>query len=198
MKQEQDHWERPVKTVARTDPTTLNQDLTVQQALEAVRQRGVGEKIVYFYVVNAREELTGVVPTRRLLSAALDQPLSAIMVRQVMSIPETATVLEACEAFVLHKFLALPVVDYRRRIVGVVDISLLTEELFDVVEKERVDELFEVLGFHVSQVRDARPLRGFRFRFPWLLATIGSGTLCAFWPATTRRRWQRRSCSRFS
>jgi len=179
MKQEQDHWERPVKTVARTDPTTLNQDLTVQQALEAVRQRGVGEKIVYFYVVNAREELTGVVPTRRLLSAALDQPLSAIMVRQVMSIPETATVLEACEAFVLHKFLALPVVDYRRRIVGVVDISLLTEELFDVVEKERVDELFEVLGFHVSQVRDASPLRGFRFRFPWLLATIGSGTLCA-------------------
>jgi magnesium transporter len=71
------------------------------------------------------------------------------------------------------------VVDYRRRIVGVVDISLLTEQLFDVAEKERVDELFEVLGFHVSQVRDAGPARAFRFRFPWLLATIASGTVCA-------------------
>jgi len=56
----------------------------VQQALDAVRQRGVGEKIIYFYVVNDREELTGVVPTRRLLAAALDERLANIMVRRVM------------------------------------------------------------------------------------------------------------------
>ena len=39
--------------------------------------------------------------------------------------------------------------------------------------------MFEAIGFHVAQVRDASPLRAFRFRFPWLLATIGSGTICA-------------------
>src|SRR2546426_5148193 len=42
-----------------------------------------------------------------------------------------------------------------------------------------MDELFEAIGFHISQVRDASPVRAFRFRFPWLLATIGSGLLCA-------------------
>jgi magnesium transporter len=31
----------------------------------------------------------------------------------------------------------------------------------------------------VAQVREASPWRAFRFRFPWLLATIGSGTICA-------------------
>ena len=41
------------------------------------------------------------------------------------------------------------------------------------------EHVFEAIGFHVAQVRDASPLRAFRFRFPWLLATIGSGTLCA-------------------
>src|SRR5687767_6105979 len=179
MKQEPNDWEQPITTVARKDVTTLNQDLTVQEALELIRERGAGEKIVYFYVVNDREELTGVVPTRRLLSAPLDQRLTNIMVRRVVSIPSTATVLEACEAFVMHKFLAFPVVDYRRQIVGIVDVSLLAEEVFDVAEKESVDALFEAIGFHVSQVRDASPLRAFRFRFPWLLATIGSGTLCA-------------------
>jgi magnesium transporter len=40
-------------------------------------------------------------------------------------------------------------------------------------------EVFESIGFRVSQVRDASPLRAFRFRFPWLTATIASGTLCA-------------------
>ena len=176
---QQEHWRDSVMTVARKQVATLEQELTVGQALEAIRKRGTGERIVYFYVVNHREELVGVVPTRRLLSANPEQLLVDIMVRQVAAIPQTATVLEACEAFVLHKFLAFPVIDYRKRIVGVVDVTLLTDEVFDVAEKERVDELFETIGFHVSQVRDASPVRAFRFRFPWLLATIASGTVCA-------------------
>jgi magnesium transporter len=60
-----------------------------------------------------------------------------------------------------------------------VDATVLTDEVFDVAERQRVDELFEAIGFRVSQVRDASPVRAFRFRFPWLLTTIGSGTVCA-------------------
>jgi magnesium transporter len=174
-----ERWEQPVTAVARKDFTTLLESMTVEEALEAIRTRGVGEKIVYFYVVDERDQLAGVLPTRRLLTSPEQERVSNIMVKRVLTIPQTATVLEACEAFVLHKFLALPVVDYRKRIVGVVDATLLTEEVLDVAEKQRVDELFEAIGFHVSQVRDASPLRAFRFRFPWLLATIGSGTVCA-------------------
>lgn len=166
-------------TVARRDFAVLQEAMTVQEALEAIRQRGVGERIVYFYVIDGQERLAGVVPIRRLLISPEAERLGNIMVKRVLTIPETATVLEACEAFVLHKFLAFPVVDYRRRIVGVVDVTVLTEEVFDVAERQRVDELFEAIGFHVSQVRDASPVRAFRFRFPWLLTTIGSGTVCA-------------------
>ena len=46
-------------------------------------------------------------------------------------------------------------------------------------EEKPAADVFEAIGFHVAQVRDASPLRAFRFRFPWLLATIGSGTICA-------------------
>jgi magnesium transporter len=173
------HLQQPVLAVARKDVTTLRQDFTVQQALDAIRQRGVGEKIVYFYVVDEEDRLAGVVPTRRLLTAPLEQRLSDLMIVRVVAIPQTATVMEACEAFVLHKFLAFPVVDEQRRIVGVVDVGLLTEEAFDIAEREQTEGLFESIGFHLSQVRDASPLRAFRFRFPWLLATIGSGTICA-------------------
>jgi hypothetical protein len=40
--------QQPVLTVARKDAAILREDFTVQQALDAIRQRGVGEKIVYF------------------------------------------------------------------------------------------------------------------------------------------------------
>jgi magnesium transporter len=172
-----DHLQEPVLSVAQKNVTTLSHELTVQEALSAIRGRELGEKIVYFYVVDKEGRLAGVLPTRRLLTAGLERRLQEIMVPRVVTIPQTATLLEACEAFVMHKFLAFPVVDEQRRIVGVVDVSFFTEEVFDIAGRQ--DELFEALGFHVAQVREASPLRAFRFRFPWLLATISSGTICA-------------------
>jgi magnesium transporter len=175
-----EHLNEPVLRFARKDFTTLNQKLTVEQALASIRQRGVGEKIVYFYVVDDDEKLVGVVPTRRLLMASLAQPLSELMIKGVIAIPHTATVMEACEVFVLHKFFAFPIVDENRRVVGLVDVGLFTEEVFDIAEREQLSEVFETLGFHVAQVRDASPWRAFQIRFPWLLTTIVSGTFCAF------------------
>jgi magnesium transporter len=63
--------------------------------------------------------------------------------------------------------------------VGMVDVSLFTGEVLDLAQGEPADDVFEAIGFHVSQVRDASPFKAFRYRFPWLLATIGSGTVCA-------------------
>ena len=174
-----DHLNLPVMTVARKDFTKLREDLTVQEALDSIRRQGLGEKIVYFYVVDDDDRLTGVLPTRRLLTSALGRHLAELMITRVIAIPQTATVMDACDLFILHKFLAFPVVDEQRRIVGLVDVNVFTEEVFDVAKREQWDEVFQTIGFRVSQVRDASPLKAFRFRFPWLTATIGSGTLCA-------------------
>jgi len=174
-----DHMQQPIMTVARTDVATLHEGFTVQQALDDIRSRGLGERIVYFYVVDTKGSLVGVVPTRRLLIAPLEERLSEVMIRRVVTIPDEATVLDALEAFAIHRLLAFPVVDRERRIRGVVDVGLFSDEVFDLTERERMGEVFESIGFRVSQVRDASPLRAFRFRFPWLIATIASGTLCA-------------------
>jgi magnesium transporter len=179
MTEDNQHLESPITSYVRKDFAQLRDDFTVQQALDFIRVKGVGEQIVYFYVVDGNDRLVGVVPTRRLLTASLEARLSDIMVRQMVAIPASATVLEACEMFVMHKFLAFPVVNDDRHIVGIVDVNLFRDEIFGITEHEKMDEVFEVLGFHISQVRDASPLRAFRFRFPWLLTNILSGTICA-------------------
>jgi magnesium transporter len=179
MTNQEEHFDESVLAHARTDFAALREDLTVHGALEAIRQHGVGEKIVYFYVVDSDGKLVGVLPTRRLLTAPLERRLTDIMIRRVVTIPHTATLLVALESFVMHKFLAFPVVDEEQRIVGVVDVGVFTEEVFDIAEREERDEAFEAIGMRASQMRDASPVRAFRFRFPWLMATIGSGTICA-------------------
>jgi magnesium transporter len=177
----------PVLEHARKDFPLLDAEMTVAEALERVRREGVGERVIYFFAVDADRRLAGVLPTRRLLTAPLETPLRDIMVRRVVAIPANATVLEACEFFVLYKFLAFPVVDQERRVVGMIDVSLFTEEILETDEREKPqqpvsparDDIFEALGFRLEQIRGASPFHIFRYRFPWLLATIAGGTICA-------------------
>src|ERR1051326_2568779 len=171
---------------ARKDFPLLDANTTIAEALERIRREGVGERVIYFFAVDTAQRLVGVLPTRRLLTATPDTLLRDIMVRRVVAIPATATILDACEFFVLYKFFAFPVVDDQRRVVGVVDVSLFAEEILGSREEQTHpatpirDDVFELLGFHLEQIRGASPWRVFRFRFPWLLVTVTAGTICAF------------------
>src|ERR1700724_4803299 len=175
----------PVGEHARKDFPLLDADMTVAEALDRIRREGIGERVIYFFAVDADKRLVGVLPTRRLLTAPLESPLRDIMVRKVVAIPATATVLDACEFFVLYKFFAFPVIDEHRHGVGVIDVSLFAEEILGEREEQTRpaspvrDDVFEVLGFHLEQIRGASPWRVFRFRFPWLLVTVAAGTICA-------------------
>jgi magnesium transporter len=176
----------PVTRHVRTDPTRLRTDQTVAEALESVRASPPSGRVIYFYVVDEEERLKGVVPTRRLLLANPAARVSDIMVRQVIAIPHTATVLEACEFFTLHKLLAFPVVDDARRVIGLVDVDLYTAELGeleqeadDVIRQEAGNDLFQLIGVHLTEAEQRRPAVAFRRRFPWLLANVAGGMLAA-------------------
>jgi magnesium transporter len=173
----------PIAGYARKDFPLLREKSTVGEALETIRRQGVGERVIYFYVVDEDGRLAGVLPTRRLLTGKPETGLDEILVRRVVAIPSSATVLDACEFFVLYKFLAFPVVDAKHRVIGVVDVSLFAEEMLEAGEREAEapprEDIFEALGFRLAQVRDASAWRVFRYRFPWLLATVATGTACA-------------------
>jgi magnesium transporter len=139
-------------------------------------------RIIYFYVVDEASRLAGVVPTRRLLLAAADARVRDIMIRAVIAIPSSATLLEACEFFTLHRLLAFPIVDEGRRIVGVIDIEAYAEELAETGDEPtptKPDEVFQLIGVRLTRAQQARPLVAFRGRFPWLLCNVAGGTLAA-------------------
>jgi magnesium transporter len=153
---------------------------TVGEALLSIREKPPESRIIYFYVVDDQNKLKGVVPTRRMLLNAPEKPLKEIMVADVLTISNTATVLEACEYFVLHRLLAFPIVDADFRLIGVVDIELYTEELSDFDRREGNDELFQLIGVHLDAVKQTSPAVAFGNRFPWLLANIAGGLMAAF------------------
>jgi magnesium transporter len=97
MTKDSTHLNKPVINFMRKDVAKLLHHITVQQALDNIRQRGIGDRIVYFYAVDDDDRLVGVVPTRRLLSAPIDRRISEVMITHVIMIPEHATVFETYE-----------------------------------------------------------------------------------------------------
>jgi magnesium transporter len=174
-----EHLNHSVMTIARTNVSTFRFDMTIAQALDRIRSEGIGEDIIYFYVVDPENRLLGVIPTRRLLSRPAQARLDEIMITRVEALPHTATIRQACEFFTSHKFLACPVIDDQRRIAGVVDIGMFTSEIVNLEERRRLDNIFETIGLRLSGVQSIPVLMAFRFRFPWLFLTIGSGIACA-------------------
>ncbi len=169
----------PISAHLRTDHVALPEDLTVQQALDRLLEQQPQGRILYFYVVDDAGRLRGVLPTRRLLLSPRERKLSEIMVAPVIAIPHHATVLEACEFFVLHKLLAFPVVDDDRKLLGLVDVDLYTSEMHELETSSGSSDLFQLIGVYLQPKSTDSPWTSFRQRFPWLLANIGGGLLAA-------------------
>ena len=174
-----DHMEAPLTAHIMHKFVSLPDHLCAQETIELLRHSQDIPDINYLYVVDDANRLTGVLPTRKLLHAPPEALVVDIMQRDPVSIPDGVTVMQAIQFFMEHKFLAYPVVDAEQRLVGVVDVTLFNRELLDVAKRRQIEDLFETLGVRVAKLAQASPFGAFRYRFPWLLATIASGSLCA-------------------
>lgn len=174
-----DHLEQSVLAVARREFAQISVRQTVGEALAQVQRSHIEGPVVYFYALDDAGRLHGVVPTRGLLLNTSDTPVEQVMVRNVVTLPETATLLDACELFIMHRLMALPVVDGQRRMVGVVDVSVYTDEMSDLANREASDGVFKLIGVRLSEVRQGTVATHFRRRFPWLLCNIAGGLACA-------------------
>jgi magnesium transporter len=170
--------DQPVTQFLRFDYCRLRADQTVDEALADLRIQQPEGRIIYFYVVDDEDRLLGVVPTRRLLLSPPQTPIRQIMVPQVVTLPATATVRDACQRFLEHRFLAFPVV-HQGRMLGLVDVDLFASGIDDLERTKEQEDLFQLLGVHLTAAEQASATISFLRRFPWLLCNIAGGVLAA-------------------
>jgi magnesium transporter len=171
--------DEPITGHMRTEFARLHIGQTIGDALSTIRTNPPSSRVTYFYVIDDDGRIRGVVPVRRLLLSPLENRIEEIMVREVITLSKNATVLDACDFFILHRLLAFPVVDKDRRILGIVDVELYTDELIDLDRTERHNDLFQLIGVHLAEAQQSSVV-AFRRRFPWLLANVAGGILAAF------------------
>jgi Mg/Co/Ni transporter MgtE len=90
--------------------------------------------IMYVYVVDAQDTLLGVIDLKELLQADDRALLKDIMVENVISLNTESSLKEASQSFARYDFRALPVIDEKNRIVGVIpyrDVMNLTHHFLE-------------------------------------------------------------------
>ena len=91
------HLSQPVMSIAHRDTVTVHQDVTIDEALQTIRQKGPSDRILYIYAVGEEDKLVGVLPLRQLLTAPLASRVSEVMIRSVVAIPEKASPIRASD-----------------------------------------------------------------------------------------------------
>ncbi len=169
----------PVNQYMHRHFIVLRENMTAAQAIEKLRSFERSGKIVYLYVVDEEERLTGVVSVRQLLWAPPGATVGSLKTAQVVSVPADASMMDVARVFLEHRFLGLPVVDAEGHIAGVIDATLFTREIVDLARRQHAESICQLIGVRVSTGRPIAPWASFRQRFPWLLCNMASGLACA-------------------
>src|SRR5208337_2152287 len=88
----------------------LRPDTTVLQARESLRQAKENNAVAYLYVLDAEDQLLGVIHTTDLLTSADDTLIRDIMKGAAITLSTESTLREAIELFSRYGYMALPVV----------------------------------------------------------------------------------------
>jgi magnesium transporter len=148
-------------------------DLTAQQAIATIRK--APEALYYLYVTKRDNELAGVLSMRDLLLASPRDPIEGLVRREVLSIPVTMPREDVVNLMSERKFLALPVVDIDRKLVGVVKY----DEALQAGKLEAFEDLQKIVGAGGDERALSPVPTVVARRLPWLYVNLATAFLAA-------------------
>jgi magnesium transporter len=167
--------EETAGSLMNTDFLALGEDLTVGQAIEAIRQYPRKESFFYVYCVDADHHLVGVLSLRSLILANVAGTLKDIMVQSVVRTQIDSKPEEVAQLVSKYDLLSVPVVDMQNRLVGVVTV----DDVLDVIQEQAEEDLMHLAGVDASE-RVTTPAREtWRTRFPWLAVNLVTAFLAS-------------------
>ena len=167
--------ENSAGSIMTTEYISLRPTMTVEEAIRRIRKTGVDKETIYTCYVTTERELLGTVSVKDLLLAEDDDmPISEIMDENVISVNTLTDQEEVAQQLSKYNFLALPVVDTDRRMVGIVTF----DDAMDVMVEEATEDIEKMAAILPSEKTYLRSNAWdlFRHRIPWLMLLMVSAT----------------------
>lgn len=129
-------------TIMTTEFIDLKENMTVEDSFKKIRKIGINKETVYTcYVLTVDRKIIGVIDVKDLLISEPTALIKDIMNPNVISVLTLDDQEKVAKMFDKYNFLAMPVVDKEKRLVGIITI----DDAIDVM-KEEIQEDFEKMA----------------------------------------------------
>lgn len=162
-------------SIMTVEYVSLLPTMTVGQAIERIRKTGIDKETIYTcYVTGPQKNLLGMVTAKTLLLSDTEKKIEEIMETNIIYLHTSEDKEEVAIKFDKYDFLAMPVVDDEKRLVGIVTI----DDAIDVLTEEATEDM-EVMAAITPSDKPYLKIGVFetwRQRIPWLLVLMISAT----------------------
>lgn len=166
--------EETAGSIMSTDIFSLDQDISVRHAIEALQDSEDYEMVFYVYVTDEHNHLVGVLSLRQLLTVPPDTKLAAIMSTNVMRVRADMDQEEVAELVAKYNILAIPVVDDQGKLLGLITV----DDVIDVMRDEATEDILRMAGTSEDELLlGYKSFQIARLRLPWLLTTLVGGVI---------------------
>lgn len=157
--------------VMNTEVTLVDQDLTVDAAINLIRQEMEEKETPYYvYVVDAADKLVGVLSLRDLMVLRPGSRIrDAIPPKQeVISAVFDADKAEVARLIGHYNFLSLPIVDREGHMMGFVT----HDDIIDIIQDEASSDMLGMVGAGQDETVDTPWIDSIKMRLPWLIVNM--------------------------
>ena len=151
-------------------------ETTVKEAITEIRDLVSRMMITYGYVVDADNQLIGLLVMRDLMLASPDQPLSEVMQTHLFSLHPEAPVADAMAAMVRRHYPVYPVCDDENRLIG----TLNGDVLFGEYTFHLSAQSGQMVGVEKEEHLKTSWKRSLRLRHPWLQLNLMTAFIAAY------------------
>lgn len=143
---------------------------TQAEALKRFQEKTDAEHIFYVYVVDAKENLQGVLDLRTLLRAESNTPIRDLMTTDVIAVPPDCDQEQVGHIFARYDLTALPVLSAcpGGKLLGVVT----SDDIIDVIQEEAAEDVAHMSGSDAQELENKTPAQVAQLRMPWIMATL--------------------------
>ena len=156
----------------------LKPAMTAHEAIEAIRKNGRGrETLNVLYIIDERGELRADLRLAELVMAAPDARIGDLPTRQLVAIPATAPKDEIISTFEKYDRVALPVIDSRGAMVGIIT----ADDVLDVAAEQATEDIQKLGGLEALEApyMEISTFEMLRKRGGWLAILLLGGMLTA-------------------
>ena len=154
---------------------SLKKSMTVKQALEYIRETGFKKETIYTcYVTDENRVLEGIVSLKELVLTQEQEHIETIFESECIYVNTHDDQETVIALFKRYAFLALPVVDTEKRLIGIITV----DDVMDVMEQEATED-FQIMAAMQpleEAYLDTGAFRLARHRIGWLLLLMVSET----------------------